>query len=278
MINDLIATGNIQRSASPSSSPVLLVKKKDMSWHMCVAYWELNNITIKNKFLIPMIDKLLDELHGAKLFSKLDLRLGYHQIQVHPDDVHKTTFCTHEGHYEFLVMPFGLMNVPSTFQGIMNNIFRPYLRKFVFLFFHYILVFSKNWVEHLKHLEMVFETLLQNQLYAKKSKCSFSKAQLEYLGHLISEQGVETGPAKIECMKKWPIPNSLKSLQGFLGLISYYRRFIKDYGNISQPLTNLLKKDNFVWSKEAENAFNHLKVAMCKAPTLSMPNFQKELE
>ena len=278
MINELIATGNIPRSASPSSSLVLLVKKKYMSWHKCVDYRALNNITIKNKFLILVIDELLDELHGAKLFSKLDLRLGYHQIRVHPDDVHKTSFCTHERHYEFLVMPFGLTNVPSTFQGIMNNIFRPYLRKFVLLFFHYILVFSKSWVEQLKHLEMVFETLLQNQLYAKKSKCSFDKAQLEYLGHLVSEQGVETDLAKIKCMKKWPIPNSLKSLQGFLGLIGYYRRLIKDYGNISQPLTNLLNKYNFVWSKEAENTSNHLKVAMCNAPTLSMPNFQMELE
>ena len=123
---------------------------------------------------------------------------------------------------------------------------------------------------------MVFKTFLQNQLYAKESKCSFGKAQIEYLGHLISEQGVETNPDKIECMKQWPIPNSLKFLRGFLGLTSYYRRFSKYYWQISQPLTDLLKKDNFVWSKEAENAFNHMKVAMCKAPTLAMPNFQME--
>ena len=179
---------------------------------MCVDYRALNNITIKNKFPIPVIDELLDELHRVKLFSKLDLRSSYHQIREHPDDVHKTSFCTHEGHYEFLVIPFGLTNAPSTFQDIMNYIFRPYLRKFVLVFFDDILVFSKSWVEHSKHLEMVFETLLPNQLYANKSKRSFGKAQLEYLGHLISEQGVETYSTKIECMKQWLILNSLKVL------------------------------------------------------------------
>jgi len=267
--------GVISTSMSPYVAPVVLVRKKDGSFRLCIDYRGLNKITLKNKFPIPFIYELQDELHGAKYFSKLDLRSGYSQIRVRLEDVQKTAFQTHEGHYEFKVMSFGLTNAPTTFQATMNQLFHPYLRKFVLVFFDDILIYSKTWKEHLKQLEQVLSLLEKNQFYAKLSKCSFGKEEVEYLGHVISQEGVKVDPEKIKAITEWPKPKNISKLRGFLGLTGYYRRFIKNYAHLTTPLSNLLKKNSFKWDNSAQECFETLKRVMSSTPVLATPDFAK---
>jgi hypothetical protein len=207
IVKELLHSGVIRPNNSPFSSPILLVRKTDGTWRMCMDYRVLNKVTIKDKFPIPIVDELLDELWGAKIFSKLDLRFGYNQIRVVEKDIPKIAFKTHEGHYEFLVMPFGLTNAPLTFQSLMNHMFNPYLRKFILVFFDYILVYSKDLKSNMDHLKVTLELLRHNQLYAKMSKCIFGVAEIDSLGHIVSANGVCADPGKIKAMVDWPMPS-----------------------------------------------------------------------
>ncbi|KAK4394402.1 Retrovirus-related Pol polyprotein from transposon [Sesamum angolense] len=214
-----VGRGHLRSSSSPFSSPILLVKKKDDSWRFCVDYRALNAITVRDHFPIPTVNELLDELHGATVVSKLDLRAGYHQIRVVFDDVHKTAFRIVDDHFEFLGMPFGHSNAPSTFQLVINSLFRPLLRRFVLVFFDDILIYSPDWTSHLAHITEVLQLLNDNCFYVTISKCPFGMPSVDYLGHIISTEGVAADPSKLEIVANWPGPHSLSALRGFLGLI-----------------------------------------------------------
>lgn len=240
-------------------------------------YRHLNALTIKGKYPLPVIDELLDELAEARWFSKLDLKAGYHQIRLAPGEEHKTAFQTHNGHFEFKVMAFGLTGAPATFQQAMNASLAPVLRKFALVFFDDILIYSATLDDHLKHLAEVLSILQRDQWQVKRAKCAFAQEKIAYMGHVISGEGVATDDSKIQAIQTWPSPTTLKELRGFLGLRGYYRKFIKHYVILSQPLSAMLRKGVlFVWTVESETTFQVLKRAMVTAPVLALPDFKSQ--
>nr|GFA92635.1 putative reverse transcriptase domain-containing protein [Tanacetum cinerariifolium] len=257
-LKELSDKGFIRPSSSPLGAPVLFVKKKDGSFLMCIDYQELNKLTVKNRYPLPRIDDLFDQLQGSSVYSKIDLRSGYHQLQVREEDVPKTTFRTRYGHYEFQVIPFGLTNAPAVFIDFMNRVCKPYLDKFMIVFIDDILIYSKKKKEHEEHLRTKLKLLKKEELYAKFSKCEFWIPKVQFLGHVINSEGIHVDPAKIESIKDWVAPKSSTEIRQFLGLAGYYRRFIEGFSKIVKPMTKLTqKKIKFEWGDKQEAAFNY---------------------
>lgn len=305
-VQELLEAGRIVPSSSSYGAPVLFVPKPDGSMRMCIDYRELNKITVKNKYPMPRIDDLMDNLSGAKYFSSLDLTSGYHQLRLRGTDVEKTAFNTHIGKFEWKVLPFGLTNAPAVFQTAMHRIFGSYLNRFVCVYLDDILIFSKTEEEHLRHLKMVLQLLKDNDLKAKMKKCEFFKPELKFLGHIVSADGMKPDPAKVQTIVDWPEPVSVLELRMFLGLANYFRRYIKNYAKVARPLTDLLKgvpqrtarKERLLrwgklskaeaekvekpfrdrWTESCSSAFIALKDALVTAPVLLMPDFDKPFE
>ncbi|KAL0539660.1 hypothetical protein IC582_023876 [Cucumis melo] len=273
-LQELLDKGFIRPSVSPWGVPVLFVKKKDGSMRLCIDYRELNKVTVKNRYPLPRIDDLFDQLQGATVFSKIDLRSGYHQLRIKDEDVPKTAFRSRYGHYEFIVMSFGLTNAPAVFMDLMNRVFREFLDTFVIVIIDDILIYSKTEAEHEEHLRMVLQTLRDNKLYAKFSKCEFWLKQVSFLGHVVSKDGVSVDPAKIEAVTGWTRPSTVSEVRSFLGLAGYYRRFVENFSRIATPLTLLTRKGApfFVWSKACEDSFQTLKQKLVTAPVLTVPD------
>jgi hypothetical protein len=272
-LDELEAAGFIQPSKSPFGAPILFVKKKDGTTRMCVDYRALNDITIKNSYPLPRIDELFDRLQGARYFSKIDLRSGYHQIRIDPGDVAKTAFRTRYGHFEFLVLPFGLTNAPATFMHLMHQSFRPFLDKFALVFLDDILIYSKTLAEHKQHVRQVLEVLRKEKLYAKRSKCEFFKPEVEFLGHHVGRDGVRMMEDKVKAVQEWPTPTKVGQIRSFLGTAGYYRKFIRNFSGLAAPLSELTHDNTpFVWGDAQTTAFRALKDAMQRHPVLILPD------
>jgi hypothetical protein len=255
------------------------VEKKDGTQRMCVDYQSLNEVTIKNKYPLPRIKDLFDQMKGASIFSKIDLRSGYHQLKIWDSDIPKTAFCTQYGLYEYTVMSFGLTTAPAYFMYVMNKVFMEYLDRFVVVFIDDILIFSKTMEEHEENRILVLEKLRSNQLYAKFSKCEFWLIEVVFLGHVISVGGVSVDPGKVKDVLNWMPPTTISEIQSFLGLAGYYRRFIKDFSKIAKPMMKLLEKNKaFEWTGECQASFEEVKKRLTSSPVLILPELTKKFD
>ena len=278
-VGELLEKGYVRESMSPCAVPVLLVPKKDGTWRMCVDCRAINNITVKYRHPIPRLDDMLDELHGSCVFTKIDLKSGYHQIRMKEGDEWKTAFKTKYGLYEWLVMPFGLTNAPSTFMRLMNHVLRAFIGRFVVVYFDDILIYSKNLEEHVVHLKSVLDVLRKEKLFANLKKCTFCTDKLVFLGFVVSAKGIEVDEEKVKAIQEWPSPTTISQVRSFHGLASFYRRFVRDFSSLAAPLTEVIKKNvPFKWEEEQEKAFNLIKEKLTNAPLLVLPNFTKTFE
>jgi len=277
-IGDLLHKGFVRESTSPCAVPALLTPKKDDSWRMCADSRAINKITIKYRFPIPRIDDMFHMMVGVTVFSKIDLKSGYHQIRIRPGDEWKTAFKTKDGLYEWLVMPFGLSNAPSTFMRVMTQVLRPFMGKFLVVYFDDILIYSKSKEQHLDHLTQVCDTLQREKLYANLKKYSFFTDSVVFLGFVVLSKGVSADPSKIQAIVDWPEPKSIHDVCSFQGLATFYRRFIRGFSTIMSPITDCLKKGEFQWTNAATKAFGEIKKKMTEAPVMRLPDFSRVFE
>jgi len=276
-LEELLEKQFFRPSVSPWVAPVLLVKKNDGIMRLCVDYRQLNKVTINNRYPLLRIDDLMDHLVGAKVFSKIDLRSGYHQIRVvKAEDISKTVFRTRYGHYEYSVMSFGVTNVPDVFMDYKNGIFHPYLDQFVVVFIDDILVYSKSKEEHAKHLRIVLRVLKEKRLFAKLSNCEFWLREVSFLGHVSSKGGIAVDPSKVDAVLQWESLKCVFEVRSFPGLVGYYRRFIEGLSKLALPLTQLTRKGQaYVWDANREKSFIELKKRLTSVPVLILPNLKE---
>ncbi|KAI2650240.1 Transposon Tf2-6 polyprotein [Labeo rohita] len=273
-IKEALENGFIHPSTSPAGAGFFFVEKKDGGLRPCIDYRGLNRITIKNRYPLPLMSTAFEILQGATIFSKLDLRNAYHLVRIREGNEWKTAFNTPTGHFEYRVMPFGLVNAPAVFQAFINDVLRDTLNKFVFVYLDDILIFSSSYQEHVQHVRQVLQRLLQNRLFIKLEKSEFHVPRVSFLGFIVSKGSLQMDPSKVRAVLDWPQPNSVKQVQRFLGFANFYRRFIRDFSSVAEPIIALTKKElrPFKWSKEAEGAFNRLKKLFTSAPILTLPD------